>query len=133
MAWPWESELPALAALSDQEAANAINALTVTTRRRVSPGEVLKHAMDNGYLGAVLASAVPEAALLRFWFTNPHAPDIDMDADATKAIAAAMVTASLMTTAQVASLDALATVVEPKYPHCWPGEVNAVRSREVSI
>jgi hypothetical protein len=62
MSYRWESELPALAALSDQAAAEAINAMTETVPQPITSSQMLAWLGGNGRYQRLQTLADTEAA-----------------------------------------------------------------------
>ena len=130
MSYAWESELPALAALDDVAAAEAISAMTVTARELVPLWQIKVAGLQAGWWLAVKAAVATNAAAA-VWFEyydDPRFENIDMDLVTTQTVLGGLVASNLVTQAQADAVSAMADVTKPKYDHCWPGEVFTARA-----
>ena len=138
MAYPWESELPALAALSDEDAAAAINALTVVARRPVPREQLKKYIYLNGIWYAMQKAAndaaTPEQAKAVLqsglaYLSDPDFTTYDMDDPQGAAMISQLVAIGVCSQDQAAAVNAMANVTTPKYPNgATPAEVKAARA-----
>jgi hypothetical protein len=103
------------ASLSDQAAADAINAKTVTVRVLVPTANVVAHATMNGYRHKITIAAANAshpcqglAIDIAAYIDSMKIQNVDMDLPETQAMLIAMVQCGFATPEQVASLDALA-------------------------
>ena len=115
---PLATELtsPIYAALSDEEAAQAIAAKRVSIRRPVETGRIKQHAIANGYYAALVLAARnsdPAAISALGWIDDPRIPTCDMDLPIVKKLIAELVVATLLTKEHAAELDAMGTVEIP--------------------
>jgi len=118
MVYEWESELPALASLSDEEAATEINGMTVTERksRRITYRDVLAVVRDPAVVEAVASyvqTKMPTVdGMLR---TYSAEGGIDTFYEETRAQIDALVGPTPLTQAQADVLKTLGLEVRPKY------------------
>jgi len=124
----WTDELPALAALTDQQAADAINAMTTIVRARVPRVDIMDYLISNNKLvPIVLDTAHASAATFRFFANSPDYGTIDVDAPAFQSVATVLIADGLATAADAAAISALANRTVPKYPPVGPGMVATAR------
>lgn len=114
-----ELSKPEYASLSDQEAADAVNAKTVTTRQPVDSGTLQDACMALGVWAKLEAAAEagkadPPASLARTMMQrlNANRP-IDLDTPAVQTMTANMISFGLMTQEEADTMDALADVSVP--------------------
>ena len=114
-----ELSLPEYANLSDQEAADAVNAKTVAERQPVGSGELQDQCMALGVWARLEAAAEtgkadPPASLARTMMQrlNQNRP-IDLDTTAVQTMTANMISFGLMTQDEADTMDALADVSVP--------------------
>lgn len=112
-----ELHKPAYQGLSDQAAADLINALTVQSRRMVPTSEIIQHATQHRYRSKLeLAKLDPvnpcrEVAIdILAYIDSPKTTNVDMDLAETKDMLVAMVTCGFASQATVDKLKALANV-----------------------
>ena len=110
-----ELSLPQYPPMSDQAAADAINAKTVTVRVLVPTANVVAHASQNSYRHKLTQAAGnlshPCNGLaidILAYIDSVKIQNVDMDLPETQEMLAAMVQCGFATEQQVASLDALA-------------------------
>jgi hypothetical protein len=103
------------ASLSDQAAADAINAKTVTVRKPVDLWMVVEHSSRNGYRAKLELARTngnhpcQETAInILEYINSPRLQTVDMDLPSTRGMVQALVQCQFATEQQVASLDALA-------------------------
>lgn len=128
----WESELASLADKTDQEAADAIAELTVTSRQLVPLWKIAELARTAGWWLTAKAAATTNqyAAAFFEYYADPRFDNLDMDLATTKAAMNGLVAAGLITQAQADAVDALADVTELKYPQgCYAGQVKTAREQ----
>jgi hypothetical protein len=116
---------PAYEALTDQEAADALNAETIVVRQLVPLWQIEKHAIENGYRLAIEAAAAKwvaepsadqqaanqvygAAKIALSYLANSRFENLDFDLDSTKAMLAALVAGGIVTQANADALDAMA-------------------------
>ena len=124
-----ELSLPEYANLSDQEAADAVNAKTVAERQPVDSGELQDQCMALGVWARLEAAAEtgkadPPASLARTMMQrlNQNRP-IDLDTTAVQTMTANMISFGLMTQDEADTMDALADVSVPWTSTNGVGEV----------
>ena len=126
----WESELPALASLSDADAAAAIAGMTVVVNRPVELSALIDYATNQGFLGNLLGASDPYSKAVQWRMTNSNAGPIDFSSPGAQAMAAGLVAAGVLTSAQAAGCAALGQSSVPKYPQgCWTGQVKTARAQ----
>ena len=110
-----ELSLPQYASISDQAAADAINAKTMTARRLVPTADIVAHATMNGYRHKITIAAANAsnpcqglAIDILAYIDSVKIQNVDMDLPETQEMLTAMVQCGFATEQQVASLDALA-------------------------
>lgn len=133
MGYPWENELPALASLDDQAAADAINAMRVTARRLVPLWEISRLGREAGWWlpSKAAAQTNPFAATFHDYYADTRFDNIDMDLPATQYVLGQMVAGGILTKDQAAAIDALANVPDcPKYDWVLGGQVMETRARQ---
>lgn len=115
-----ELSQPQYASLSDEQAAAAINAKTVSVRRPVPTWKVRQAAIEGGYWAALVqAREVPQTAALAItvlaWIDDQSGTiqSVDMDRPAAGAMRSALVAAGIMTQPQADALSALADATIP--------------------
>jgi hypothetical protein len=108
---------PQYQGLSDQAAADLLNALTVQVRRMVPTSEIIQHATQNRYRSKLeLAKLDPlspcrEVAIdILAYIDSPKTSNVDMDIAETKDMLVAMVSCGFASQATVDKLKALANV-----------------------
>jgi len=113
----WENELPALADKTDQEAADAIAAMSETRRQLVPLWKLGDAARAAGWWMTTKAAVETNnyAAALMDYYTDPHHQNIDLDLDPTNAVIAGLVETGIITQEQADSIDALANIDCLKY------------------
>jgi len=125
-----ELKKPEYATLSDQEAADAVNAKTVTIRRPVSADAVQAAAIASGLWGIVKIASrnpalpnPPQGAALSFvdWIETGRL--IDMDSSTVAAVGSVLLSYNLATQEQLDSLKALGDAVIPWTQQTGVGEV----------
>jgi len=129
MSYAWEGELPALAALDDVAAAEAISAMTIVTRELVPLWQIKVAGLQAGWW-LVVKAAVATNVAAAVWFEyydDPRFENLDMDLATSQTIIGGLVASSLMTQEQADAVSAMANTTKPKYEHCWPGEVFGAR------
>lgn len=113
---------PEYAGLSDQQAADAINAKAVAVRRPVPTWQVRQAAIEGGYWAAIVDASKSENADLRRLAVNVLAwiddqsgtiQTVDMDRTAAVVMRAALVSAGICSQSQADALDALADATIP--------------------
>ena len=125
-----ELKKPEYATLSDQEAADAVNAKTVTIRRPVSAEVVQAAAIDSG-LWAIVKIASQNAALpnpprgaaMSFVDWIEAGRLIDMDSSTVLAVGSVLLSYNLATQEQLDALKALGDAVIPWTQQTGVGEV----------
>lgn len=113
-----EIALPAYVGMSDDDVADALNALTAPTRRRVPIADLQARAMETGVytaLRVVVGNAQAPAELRAMAQTvldlaNARFADIDLDNSASRQMFGALQRAGVISQQQAAQIDALATV-----------------------
>jgi hypothetical protein len=112
-----ELSKPEYSELSDQQAADAINAMTVQTRQLVQCSEIIRHATIYGYRHKLTKAASNDAHPCQGlaidilpYIDSSKTQSVDMDLPETKAMLGAMVQCGFASQAVVDGLDALATV-----------------------
>ena len=112
-----ELSKPEYSELSDQQAADAINAMTVQTRELVQCSEIIRHATIYGYRHKLTKAASNDAHPCQglaidilAYIDSSKTQAVDMDLPETKGMLAAMVQCGFASQAVVDSLDALATI-----------------------
>ena len=123
MRYDWQSELLGLASLSDQAAADAINAMTVP--ETLIPRWQIKTYLYGQGIYAIIQAALEAAetppqvvGLLRTaiaYLGDPDFENLDICLDEVQALFSALMAAKLMTTEQRATIEAMASVKQ-KYP-----------------
>jgi hypothetical protein len=115
-----ELSRPEYSELSDQQAADAINAKTVQRRRLVPTGEIVQHATQFRYRSKLeLAKLDPTSPCrdvaidILAYIDSAKTVNVDMDLPETRAMLAAIVDCGFASQAIVDSLDALANVTIP--------------------
>jgi len=110
-----ELKKPEYASMSDQAAADAINAKTVAVRLLVPCSEIIVHATVHGYRATMeLAKQDPSnpcraiAINILSYIDSMKINNVDMDLPATQQMLGGMVQCGFATPEQVASLNALA-------------------------
>jgi hypothetical protein len=108
---------PQYQGLSDQAAADLVNALTVQSRRMVPTSEIIQHATQHRYRSKLeLAKLDPlspcrEVAIdILAYIDSPKTSNVDMDIAETKDMLVAMVSCGFASQATVDKLKALANV-----------------------
>ena len=113
---------PEYAVLSDEQAADALNAVRVASRRLVPTWEVRRAAIEGGYWPALVFAAAGDNLPLRAlavsvlaWIDDQSGTiqTIDFDRPAAQAMLQQMTEAGLLTPAQAAELAALADISIP--------------------
>ena len=131
MSYEWEGELPALASLSSEAAADSINAMTgpsiVGEIPKMSFAPLLAAAIGRVYAPGFTGSVVYWTAILQLWTSldsvHPANPD-------TQAVIGRAETDGVLLPAEVTDLVGAITSVPPKYvTQATPGEVNEARGR----
>jgi hypothetical protein len=124
-----ELSKPEYASLSDQEAADAVNAKVVTERQPVESGTLQDACMSLGVWARLEAAAEtgkadPPASLARTMMQrlNANRP-IDLDAPAVQTMTANMISFGLMTQEEADTMDALADASVPWTSTNGVGEV----------
>ena len=118
----WIDELPALAELSDAEAADAINAMTVEELLPISSAELLAWSAADGRFARVDDATQHENAAIRSLacaaklLLTRDGTSLDLDKHDRAAMLDSLVTVGVLTEADKASLYVLATVTRKKYP-----------------
>ena len=112
-----ELRKPQYQGLSDQAAADLLNALTVQVRRMVPTSEIIQHATQHRYRSKLeLAKLDPlspcrEVAIdILAYIDSPKTSNVDMDIAETKDMLVAMVSCGFASQATVDKLKALANV-----------------------
>jgi hypothetical protein len=112
-----ELRKPQYQGLSDQAAADLVNALTVQSRRMVPTSEIIQHATQHRYRSKLeLAKLDPlspcrEVAIdILAYIDSPKTSNVDMDIAETKDMLVAMVSCGFAPQATVDKLKALANV-----------------------
>jgi hypothetical protein len=130
---------PQYQGLSDQAAADLLNALTVQVRRMVPTSEIIQHATQNRYRSKLeLAKLDPlspcrEVAIdILAYIDSPKTSNVDMDIAETKDMLVAMVSCGFASQATVDKLKALANVTikwteSVGLPNIEPGHVQSAR------
>ena len=127
-----ELTLPKYSEMSDQEAADAINAKTVSRSRLVGTWEVKKKAITDGYWAAIVIASqrtdIPvEVRGLCIsaiaWLDDPKIQTIDFSLPSTHALVGGLVASGIATQQQADDLTALATETVPWVTHNSIGEV----------
>lgn len=127
------------ASLSDQAAADVINAKTLTIRVPVPTADAITHASTEGYYSEIKdASEQPPstpgtaqsqcraaAINIRAFVESPKTINIDMDSQSATSMKSAMVGCGFATPLQVASLDALANRTVKWVDHYGHGNQSA--------
>lgn len=113
---PLREELakPEYASMTDQQAADAINAKTVSIVVRVENAEIKRQAIMAGIWPGIIAGqkdATPQKAGLCIgvveWLNDTRMPRTDIDLPAVQTMLAGLVTFGLMTQEQATAIDAL--------------------------
>jgi hypothetical protein len=139
-----ELRKPEYAAMSDQQAADAINAKTFAYRRKASSADVKACAIRAGYWADIDEGCDSTDAgtrrlcrNIRGWLEDcaGKLPEMDMDAAATTTMLAALETKGLITAANRAELLALGDASCPWWQHVGIGQVGigAVRNARKQI
>ncbi len=112
-----ELKKPQYQGISDQAAADLVNALTVQSRRMVPTSEIIQHATQHRYRSKLeLAKLDPlspcrEVAIdILAYIDSPKTSNVDMDIAETKDMLVAMVSCGFASQATVDKLKALANV-----------------------
>ena len=113
-----EIALPAYVGMSDDDVADALNALTAPTRRRVPIADLQARAMETGVytaLRVVVGNAQAPAELRAMAQTvldlsNARFADVDLDNASARQMFGALQAAGVISQQQAAQIDALATV-----------------------
>lgn len=112
-----ELSKPEYSELSDQQAANAINAMTVQTRRLLPTSEIIQHATQFRYRSKLeLAKLDPTSPCrdvaidILAYIDSSKTVNVDMDLPETREMLSAIVACGFASQAVVDSLDALATI-----------------------
>lgn len=116
-----ELSKPEYATLSDQHAADAINAKTVASTRLVPIWELKQHAILNGYWPLVKAGQMdsqnPQKAGLCLsvidWVEDPKLQTINLQLAAVQAMIAGLVSFSLLTQSQADEVLAMGSITIP--------------------
>lgn len=110
-----ELSKPEYASLTDQQAADAVNAKTVAVRAQVPNWRMKQHAILGGYWPLVKAGQLdsdPQKAGLCLsvidWIDDPKISNTDMDLAGVQTMIAGLVAFGLITQSQANELDALA-------------------------
>lgn len=105
-----ELSQPQYAALSDQQAADAVNAKRVAVRRPVPTWLVRQTAIELGVWPALVAAGTPLTVSVLAWIDDQSGTiqSVDLDRPSVQAILAGLVQAGIVTQAQAATLDGLA-------------------------
>lgn len=142
-----ELKKPIYQSLSDQEAANLINLLTVTRRKPVKVADLKSYAMQKGFYPDVVIDAQQATDLQRrklclalwLWIDDPggRIEHADLDLPKAKESLDGLVSYKYITAQQRAEIDALANetvrwVDEVGYGTVCDGTIHAAR-KEVSI
>jgi len=131
--YPWTPELPALSELSDQECADAINAMTTTSRELVPLWQIKVAGLQGGWwlTAKAVVGSNPAAAVWFEYYDDPRFENLDMDLPTTKQILGGLVATGLLTQAQADAVDAMANVTRAKYPEARvsASEVTDARSQ----
>jgi len=113
-----ELSLPAYASMTDQEAADSINAKTVASTRLVPIWEIKQHAILNGYwplLKAGQLNSDPQVAGLCLsvidWVEDPKLQTIDLTLVPVQGMIAGLVSFGLLTQAQADAMMDMKDVV----------------------
>jgi hypothetical protein len=126
--------------MSDQEAADSLNAANVAARRLVPLWEVKKLLIESFRWPAIVAgqaNAVPEIAAACLsavaYIDDARFENLDMDILATQAMIGVLVSGGIVSQAEADSLYALASVTTSRsaqlnLPHVGPHHVAAARS-----
>jgi len=124
-----ELSKPEYASMTDQQAADAVNAKTVTERQQVDCGKLQDECMALGVWAKLEAAAEtgkadPPASLARTMMQrlNTGRP-LDLDTPAVQTMTANMISFGLMTQDEADTMDALADVVVPWTSTNGVGEV----------
>ena len=115
-----ELSKPEYSELSDQQAADAINAKTVQTRQLVQCSEIIRHATIYGYRHKLTKAASNDAHSCQglaidilAYIDSSKTQAVDMDLQETKEMLGAMVQCGFASQLIVDSLDALANITIP--------------------
>lgn len=115
-----ELSLPAYASMTDQEAADAINAKTVSRSRLVPIWEVKQLAIISGYWPVIKAGQLSDNQQLAGlclsvidWIDDPKLQTIDVGLPAVQAMVGGLVTFSLLTQEQADEILSLGTETIP--------------------
>jgi len=129
----WIEELPALSKLTDAEAAEAMNAMTVEKLLPISSAELLAWSAANGrfarvddatgHANVMIRSLACAAKLL----LTRDGTSLDLNKLDRVAMLDSLVAVEVLTEADKASLYALATVTRKKYSHLGPHHVAYAR------
>jgi hypothetical protein len=134
MSYPWKSELPALSELSDQEAADAINALTIEVLEPITSAELLAWSAVAGRFAKLDAATESENADVRSLANAAKlllmrdGTVLDLSLSDRAAMVDALVSVGVLTVEDKASLYGLATVTRAKYPRVREGEIQMARA-----
>jgi hypothetical protein len=112
-----ELRKPAYQGLSDQAAADLLNALTVQVRRMVPTSEIIQHATQNRYRSKLELAKLDPLSPCRdiaidilAYIDSPKTSNVDMDLPETKQMLGAMVACGFASQETVGKLEALANV-----------------------
>ncbi len=124
---------PEYASMTDQEAADAINAKTVTVRRLVETWQVMQYAIEQGIWPKIVLireDASQEDLVLRglcisavSWIDNPRIQTIDVDLLKVQEMLGGLVAYTIATQEQVNAILAMGSVAVPWTTHNGIGEV----------
>jgi hypothetical protein len=114
-----ELRKPEYASLSDQAAADVINAKMVSKRELVPTWLVKQHAIENGYYAAIKIASCDTTIPVQVrglcisvlaWIDDQAGKiqSLDMDLSSTQAMVAGLIASGILTQAQATSLDQLA-------------------------
>jgi hypothetical protein len=135
MAWDWEVELLALAALSDHEAAAAINAMTVEVRNeyRITYRTILSATKDPANVEAIAAGIKAQMPTVDGMLREYSAEGgVDIAFPETRAFIQGLVGTGdgKLSQAQADAICALGIVAKQKYSDpCSPGQVHSWRAQ----
>jgi hypothetical protein len=125
MAYAWEKELPALAALSDTDAAQALSNMVVTVRQPITRDDLLVELLTSGQWYKWVRSA-DEVSLTALELLKVETVDLDSP-KVRKVLAAAGLDLAAKEKQDAISVDSLASKSQSLYGKVTDHEVHAAR------